>query len=131
MRKLTLAAAAALLALAAPAAADPVHGMWKTQPDDNGNFGHVRMQTCSNGLICGGLVAAFDSSGSQVESENIGRAIVWDMEPQGDGTYRDGRIWAPDRNRTYSSRMELRGNELGVSGCVMGFCREQVWTRQN
>ncbi len=128
MRKTTLVAMAFSL-MALPALADPAHGLWKTQPDDNGNFGHVRMQTCSNGKICGGLVAAFDGAGQQMESPNIGRAIVWDMEPQSDGQYRNGRVWAPDRDRTYNSRMELRGSTLGVSGCVLGICREQQWTR--
>ena len=128
MRKTTLAAA--LLSLfTMPALADPAHGIWKTKPDDNGNFGHVRMQTCSNGKICGGLIAAFDGSGQQMESPNIGRAIVWDMEPQSGGEYRNGKVWAPDRDSTYNSRMELRGNTLGVSGCVLGICREQEWTR--
>ena len=128
MRKTTLVAMAFSL-MALPALADPAHGLWKTQPDDNGNFGHVRMQTCSNGKICGGLVAAFDGAGQQMESPNIGRAIVWDMEPESDGQYRNGRVWAPDRDRTYNSRMELRGSTLGVSGCVLGICREQQWTR--
>lgn len=128
MRKTTLAAALLTL-FTMPALADPAHGIWKTKPDDNGNFGHVRMQTCSNGKICGGLIAAFDGSGQQMESPNIGRAIVWDMEPQSGGEYRNGKVWAPDRDRTYNSRMELRGNTLGVSGCVLGICREQEWTR--
>ncbi|MDD7972601.1 DUF2147 domain-containing protein [Roseinatronobacter alkalisoli] len=130
MRKTALAMG--LLALfAAPALADPAHGLWKTAPDDNGNFGHVQIQTCSNGKICGGLVTAFGGNGQQIESPNIGRAIVWDMEAQGDGQYRNGRVYAPDRDRTYNSRMELRGNQLGVSGCVMGICRESLWTRVN
>ncbi len=128
MRKLTCLAAA-LVALALPAFADPAHGLWQTRPDDNGNFGHVRIQTCSNGKICGGLTRAFDGQGAEIESPNIGRAIVWDMEPQGDGQYRNGRVYAPDRDRTYNARMELRGNTLGVSGCVLGICREQEWTR--
>ncbi|MGP9791444.1 DUF2147 domain-containing protein [Roseinatronobacter sp. NSM] len=123
---------AGFLALfAVPALGDPAHGLWKTAPDDNGNFGHVQIQTCSNGKICGGLVAAFDSGAQQIASDNIGRAIVWDMEPQGNGQYRNGRVYAPDRDRTYTSRMELRGRELGVSGCVMGLCRESLWTRVN
>ncbi len=128
MRKTTLVAMALSL-LALPVLADPAHGVWKTQPDDNGNFGHVRMQTCANGKICGGLIAAFDGAGQQMESPNIGRAIVWDMEPQSGGQYRNGKIWAPDRDRTYNSRMELRDTTLGVSGCVLGICREQQWTR--
>ncbi len=128
MRRLTMAATALMLA-ALPSFADPVHGMWKTQPDDNGNFGHVRMQTCPNGKICGGLERAFNSAGQAIDSPNIGRALVWDMEPQADGTYRNGRVFAPDRDNTYNARMELRGNVLGVSGCIAFICREANWTR--
>lgn len=120
----------ALALTAGPALADPSHGLWKTQPDDNGNYGHVQMQTCSNGRICGGLVAAFGPDGQTVPSDNIGRAIVWDMVADGDGGYDDGKVYAPDRDKTYSAKMELRGNTLGVSGCVFGICRESVWTRQ-
>ncbi|MBN2759253.1 MAG: DUF2147 domain-containing protein [Rhodobacteraceae bacterium] len=127
--RITLATLAALTLMATPTLADPSHGLWKTKPDDNGNFGHVQMQTCSNGRICGGLVAAFGPNGQPIPSDNIGRAIVWDMVPKGDGSYGDGKVYAPDRGKTYSAKMELRGNSLGVSGCVMGICRESVWTR--
>ena len=128
----TLAALTATLALlAAPALADPVHGTWKTKPDDNGNFGHVRIQTCENGKICGGLIASFNSAGARIESPNLGRAIVWDMEAQGGGAYGNGKVYAPDRDKTYNSKMELRGNTLGVSGCVAFVCRESEWTRIN
>jgi len=130
MRKLTVLASL-LAVLAAPALADPVHGTWKTLPDDNGNFGHVRIQTCENGKICGGLVASFNSAGQSVQSPNLGRPIVWDMEPQGNGAYGKGKVYAPDRDKTYNSKMELRGNTLGVSGCVIGICRESQWTRIN
>jgi uncharacterized protein (DUF2147 family) len=130
MRKLTLIAG--LLALmTAPALADPAHGLWQTKPDDNGKFGHVRIQTCQNGKICGGLVKAFAANGQEIASANVGRAIVWDMEPTGSGAYRNGKVYAPDRDRTYSARMELRGTTLGVSGCVLGICRESAWTRVN
>jgi uncharacterized protein (DUF2147 family) len=130
MRKLTVLASL-LAVLAAPALADPVHGTWKTLPDDNGNFGHVRIQTCENGKICGGLVASFNGAGERIQSPNLGRAIVWDMEPQGNGAYGKGKVYAPDRDKTYNSKMELRGNTLGVSGCVIGICRESQWTRIN
>lgn len=128
MRKLSLAALALSL-FALPAVADPVHGLWKTQPDDNGNFGHVRIQTCANGKICGGLVTAFNGSGHQIDSANIGRAIVWDMVAQGDGQYSSGKVYAPDRDSTYNAKMNLRGAALGVSGCVAFICRESSWTR--
>ena len=39
--------------------------------------------------------------------------------------------WAPDRDKVYSSKMELSGSILEVSGCVFGICRAQTWTRVN
>jgi uncharacterized protein (DUF2147 family) len=130
MRKLTVLASL-LAVLAAPALADPVHGTWKTLPDDNGNFGHVRMETCENGKICGALIASFNGAGERIQSPNLGRQIVWDMEPQGNGAYGKGKVYAPDRDKTYNSKMELRGNTLGVSGGVFGIWRESQWTRIN
>ncbi len=128
MKHLTFAT---VLCFAAGAAtADPVHGLWKTQPDDNGNFGHVEIGTCGE-TICGVLRAAFDGSGAPVASENIGKRIVWNMAPNGDGAYRNGKIYAPDRDRTYNSKMDLAGDRLTVFGCVIGICRDQNWTRVN
>ena len=126
MKKLLLATV--LAALAAPAAADPVYGRWRTAPDDNGNTGIIEIAACGN-RICGVLIQAMDARGQQMASPNVGRQIVWDMEPAGNGQYRNGQVWAPDRNRTYNSRMELRGDRLGVSGCVLMICRVAGWTR--
>ena len=125
-----LARLAVLLALtAAPAlAADPVLGTWKTQPGDDGHFGLVTMAPCGSKL-CGTLSRAFDADGAAIPSASIGRQIVWDMQPRGAGKYEAGRIWAPDRDKTYASKMELTGDQLEVYGCVLGFCRRQSWTR--
>jgi uncharacterized protein (DUF2147 family) len=128
MKKLILGAVSALL-LAAPALAqDAVLGTWKTQADDNGAFGHVRMYQCET-AICGQLIRAFDGSGQQIDSENVGKRIIWDMQPAGEGSYGKGKIYAPDRGKTYSSKMQLQGDVLSVSGCVIGICRAQRWTR--
>ncbi len=124
----SVALAGALIAAATLAEADPVHGLWKTQPDDNGNFGHIQIGACGD-TICGALRAAFDSAGNPRPSDDIGRAIIWDMVPAGQGAYRDGKIYAPDRDRTYSSKMALSGDRLDVSGCVLGICRSQQWVR--
>jgi uncharacterized protein (DUF2147 family) len=130
MRKL-VKLSALLTLLAAPALADPVHGTWKTKPDDNGNFGHVRIETCEGGKICGTLIASFNSAGQKVQSPNLGRKIVWDMEAQGNGAYGKGKVYAPDRDKTYNSKMSLNGSTLGVSGCVAFICRESDWARIN
>jgi uncharacterized protein (DUF2147 family) len=132
MRK-TLLAAAALIALAGPAMADALIGDWRTAPDDNGNTGIIRVVQCGQSL-CGTLVQAFDSSGASMQTENIGRQIIWDTNPTGEaGQYR-GMLYSPDRDREYRSRLQLSGGALSVSGCVMGgaVCREGgVWRRAN
>lgn len=116
------------LGMALPAIADPALGRWRTAPDDNANTGIVEITRCGNRL-CGTLIEAHDPQGRPMQTATIGRAIVWDMEPRGNGQYRNGQVWAPDRDRTYNARMELQGDRLGVSGCVLMICREAVWTR--
>ena len=51
------------------------------------------------------------------------------MTAEGNGAYSGGKIWAPDREKTYNSNMELSGRNLEVSGCVLVICRAQSWTR--
>lgn len=123
---------AAVLGLVGGAAfADPIEGTWKTKPDDNGNYGYIKVVPCGP-AFCGTLVKSFDSAGKPLASENIGKKIIWDMVAKGDGAYGDGKVWAPDRNKTYNSKMQLNGNSLSVSGCVLGICRNGgTWTRLN
>jgi uncharacterized protein (DUF2147 family) len=124
-----VALAATVFFAATAAFADPAEGLWKTKPDDNGNFGHVKVQTCGPAL-CGTLVKAFDGSGKEIKSPNVGKKIIWDMKAKGEGAYGDGKVWSPDRNKTYSSKMVLKGNGLAISGCVLGICRDGgTWTR--
>ncbi len=127
MKKLMLTAA--LILVAGVAMADPILGTWKTKPDDNGNFGHVQIKACG-AAFCGTLVKAFDGAGKQIDSENVGKKIVWDMVAYPDGLYDDGKVWSPDRNKTYDSDMTLNGNSLKVRGCVIGICRDGgTWSR--
>ncbi len=129
MRRLCLAIlAAAGLAGAGAAAADPVEGSWRTQADDRGNFAIVAISSCGD-RICGTIARAFDAEGREIRSPTVGRPIIWDMRPAGGGEYVDGKIWAPDRDKTYNSKMTLSGDRLSVRGCVLGLCRGQVWAR--
>jgi uncharacterized protein (DUF2147 family) len=124
-----IALATAFTFAAGAAFADPVEGIWKTKPDDNGNFGHVQMAPCG-AKLCGTLVKAFDGSGAEISSPNVGKQIVWNMVAKGDGAYGDGKVWSPDRDKTYNSKMQLSGNALAVSGCVLGICRDGgTWSR--
>ncbi len=126
MKKLALAAA--LVFAAGAALADPVEGLWRTTPDDNGNSGHVQIVPCGAGF-CGTLIKSFDNAGKPMASENIGKLIVWDVAPNGEGHYK-GMVWSPDRDKTYKSKLTLSGNGLAVEGCVLFICRDGgTWTR--
>ena len=129
MRKLALMTCVTL-ALAEPALADPVTGTWRTKPGDDGNFAHVQISPCGSS-ICGVLAKAFNAQGKPIQSANVGKRMVWDMKPRGGGAYSGGKIWAPDRDKVYNSKMQLNGDRLTVKGCVAGglICRGQDWTR--
>ncbi len=134
MRKWWSGAVALAMAMVATAAhADPLIGDWRTAPDDNGNSGIIRITQCGSAL-CGTLVQSFDSAGKPMQSENLGRQLVWDTNPTTEaGQYR-GMIHSPDRGRDYRSRLVLARDALTVSGCIMGgaICREGgTWQRAN
>lgn len=129
--KNTLVAALCGAILVGPALADPVFGLWKTIPDDNGRFGHIEIKQCGE-TICGKMVASFEANGKKYKSDNLGKNIVWDMAPKKDSKYSGGKIWSPDRDKTYNSKMELvdDGNGLKVKGCIAIICRDGgTWTR--
>ena len=118
-----------MMVAAGMACADPVEGIWQTKKDDNGNFGHIEVKPCGP-AFCGTLIKSFDSAGAPIDSPNIGRKIVWDMVAYADGLYDDGKVYSPDRDKTYNSDMTLSGDKLAVRGCVLGICRDGgTWNR--
>lgn len=117
---------AALCLLATPALADPALGVWKTQVDD-GAYAYVNMTQCGEKL-CGAISRTFNADG-EYKSANLGKALVWDMEPKGSGSYNSGKIWQPSTGKVFKSKMMLDGDVLNVSGCVGPICKKQVWTR--
>lgn len=128
MKRLLMSAAALMLGAGGALAADPLEGTWRTAPDDNGHTGLIIVAPCGDAL-CGTLTRAFDGSGAEVASDNIGRQIISGTKPKGDGAY-TGKVYAPDRDKTYNSRLQLSGDSLDVSGCVLGICRNGgTWTK--
>jgi uncharacterized protein (DUF2147 family) len=118
---------AALALLAAPALADPILGLWKTQEDD-GAFAHVQMAPCG-AAFCGRIVKTFNATG-EYASPNLGKTLVIDMRPDGAGSYA-GQVWRPSNNKVYTGKIALNGNAMRLSGCVAGglICSRQTWTR--
>ncbi|MEO0938483.1 MAG: DUF2147 domain-containing protein [Pseudomonadota bacterium] len=123
MKQLMLGAALAL-GFAAGAAADPVAGTWKTETGETGGYLHVDIAPCG-ASICGTIAKVLGNANTSI----VGERIIWDMQAKGNGAYSGGRIWAPDVDKTYRSKMQLRGAALKVSGCVGPICRSQSWTR--
>ncbi|MDO5529266.1 MAG: DUF2147 domain-containing protein [Paracoccus sp. (in: a-proteobacteria)] len=124
-RKLAIAAAFGLLAGAA--SADPIEGVWQTQPDE-GSFAYVRIAPCGQ-AYCGTITRTFQGT-QEYQSPNIGLQIVIDMAPQGGGNYR-GRVLRPADRKIYNGRAEVSGNRMNLAGCVAGglICRNQTWAR--
>jgi len=128
--KRLLAGLAALMITATGALADPLEGLWRTVPDDNGNSGLIEVAPCGSRL-CGTLIKAYGAGGAEIASDNVGRQIIFETRATGDGQYR-GKVWSPDRDATYNSRLTLSGNRLSVEGCVLGVCRDGgTWQRAN
>ncbi|MBC2833883.1 DUF2147 domain-containing protein [Paragemmobacter straminiformis] len=111
-------------------ATDPVEGVWQTIPDDNGHYGHIEVKPCG-AAFCGVLVRAFDETGAAIDdAPEIGKQIIWDMVAEGGGFYDGGKVWSPDRDKVYASKMTLTGDSLAVEGCVLFICRDGgTWTR--
>ncbi|MGY3438104.1 MULTISPECIES: DUF2147 domain-containing protein [unclassified Marinovum] len=120
-------ALAALGLMAGAAAADPVEGVWKTEPDD-GSYAHVTLAPCGP-QICGVISRTFNASG-EYNSPNKGKKLVIGMTPSGSGKY-VGKVWRPSNDKIYNGKMQLSGNTLKMSGCVGGrlFCTSQSWNR--
>ena len=131
MQKLCVMATGFAVLASSALAADPVEGLWKTAPQDAGGYGFIQIAPCGP-AFCGTLIKGVNGAGEVATSGgDIGKQIIWDMTAQGDGLYDGGKIWAPDRDKTYNSQMQLSGDSLAISGCVLGICRDGgTWVRQ-
>lgn len=103
----------------------------------------VRIAPCGASL-CGaivGLAKPLNKQGQpKVDKENpteslrnrplMGLTILANMKPTGENKWR-GTIYNADDGRTYSSYMNLSGNNMKVKGCVGPFCKSMLFVRQN
>lgn len=124
--KTTILACAMAMGLGSAVMADPAAGTWRTETGETGGYLHVTIAPCGS-QVCGKIAKVVNNDNTSIVGENI----IWDMNADGGGKYSGGRIWAPDVDKTYRSKMRLSGNSLKVSGCVGPICRSQTWTRLN
>lgn len=125
MKKLMIAAI--LSVLAGAAAADPVEGVWQTEPDD-GAYAHIQIAPCG-AAFCGVISRTFNDEG-EYKSPNLGKMLVIDMVPNGDNAYA-GKVWRPSNNKIYIGKIQLSGDSLKLAGCIAGglLCSKQDWQR--
>jgi uncharacterized protein (DUF2147 family) len=112
------------------AAAKDATGVWRTEPTEQGYL-EVRIAPCDGQALCGTILRARDLQGQEQPYDHTNKRMIWDMSATGPSKWGNGQIWDPRNNRTFRSRMELAGNRLVVSGCVLGICQSQTWRRVN
>ncbi|MEM9476238.1 MAG: DUF2147 domain-containing protein [Pseudomonadota bacterium] len=122
---------ALLCALAAlPATAEPVVGVWQTEPDKKSLVAHIEIAECGEAL-CGMIKNAFNAAGQQVVTPNVGKRLFWGLQATGTGKYENGTVWVPLMDVTARAKMTLSGDTLEVVGCKGIICDGQTWTRVN
>jgi uncharacterized protein (DUF2147 family) len=105
-----------------------VTGTWRTHKTERGTL-IVNIAPCGASL-CGKIVDARDAQGKKGTYEHMGKRMIWDMKPTSKaGKWDGGKIWDPNKDRTFKSRMELQNGSLKVSGCVLVACQSFIWMR--
>jgi len=128
--KILLSATLVLFTSNAFSQSDSAIGTWQTESSDKGYL-HVAIEECGE-MLCGKILNAFDLENEIIaDYEHVGKNMVWDMKAAGENKWSKGKIWDPSKDKTYKSKMSLKGDTLSVSGCVLFVCRGQDWARVN
>lgn len=117
-----------------------VTGTWSTVEGKS----HVVIAVCDGDKFCGTinwLKEPNNEEGAPKKDINnkdeglrdrgiLGISLLKGLEKTGDNEWDDGYIYNPEDGETYSSEMKLiDDNTLAVKGCVLFFCKEQLWSR--
>ena len=115
------------------AQADGIEGKWRTETDDAGGYLEVTIGPCKSDTekTCGIITNAFTSNGPDGGYKNLGKLIVMDMETKDGKQFSGGTIWDPEKDKTYKSKMTLKGDDLDVEGCISFICLGEDWKRTN
>jgi uncharacterized protein (DUF2147 family) len=62
----------------------------------------------------------------------IGLPFLTGFRAAGRSGWSGGKIYDPDSGKSYDSKLKMRSDGgLDVSGCVLMFCKAQIWRRAN
>lgn len=127
------------LSLLAPTAYADVTGTWSTVDDKS----HVKIESCG-GKFCGKIVwlkVPNNPEGKPKKDLNntdealrarpiLGLELLSGFLPESKTEWEDGTIYNPEDGKTYSSTLTItKPGELEVEGCVLFFCKTQVWKK--
>jgi uncharacterized protein (DUF2147 family) len=123
--------AAVIVAAPAIALAGGADGVWKTEADDKGGYLEVTVGACAADATktCGTISNAFTKQGADPTYVNLGKLVIRDMSSRDGPNYSGGTIWDPEHDKTYHSKMVVKGDVLDVEGCISIICSGQDWTR--
>ena len=133
MRRPILIAAlgVALGAASSMAFAGGADGVWKTEVGSDGGYLEVTISPCDSdsSKTCGTISSAYSKKGKDPAYKNLGKLMVKDMNSEDGVKFSGGTIWDPQKDKTYKSKMTLKGDDLDVEGCVSIVCSGQDWKR--
>jgi len=117
--------------LAAAEGAQGVEGIWRTEDNDDGAHLQVTFGPCESDAAktCGLITAAITKEGESVPYEAVGKLMIWDMVSDDGVSFSGGTLWDPEKDKTVKSKLEVKGDDLKVVGCVAFICLGQTWTR--
>lgn len=129
MQPSTFLVSASLAVLTASAGlAEPILGVWRTEPDAKGQTGDVRVAPCG-AAFCGDIVAAYSPDGAPITTPNVGRTVLLDMAPAGGGTYA-GEVFVPIMGTDFPAEVAVSGAKMQLTACnALGVCQSQTWQR--
>lgn len=114
-------------------------GLWATEKEKS----HVRIEPCGERL-CGVIVWLKEPNDDQGQPKRdifnedeslrdraiVGLRLLSGFEAADGDNWSGGQIYNPEDGKTYKSKMSLQdGKTLKVEGCVLIFCKSQIWTR--
>lgn len=126
-----------LAASTATLAPDPITGDWRTK-DGRAVVTIARCGSSYCGRISRFLVPEPAGGAKDTKNPNrnlrgrdiMGMRIFWNLKA--DGGDWEGKGYSPDDGQYFTAKVrKISGDRLEVKGCVVVFCRTQIWPRYN
>src|SRR5262245_28163094 len=94
---------------------------------------HVKIDRCGD-VLCGKIVWVAEAEAQEASRKGqppvIGVKLLSDLKPSADRTDQwEGNVYNLQDGRTYSVYLRPNDEAMEVEGCLLVFCRTQLWPR--